>query len=98
MEGDPLTIFGSGGQTRDFVYAGDIANGIVHALTTEHANTAYNLSTQTETSLNDLITLFGKAVGHELHPVYQPARDWRPKVSLEEGLRRTVRFFSAIDV
>lgn len=114
--GDPLTIFGGGGQTRDFVYAGDIANGIVHALTTEHANTAYNLSTQTETSLNDLVTLFGKAVGHELHPVYQPARegdiyrsildnekakvfmDWRPKVSLEEGLRRTVRFFSAIDV
>lgn len=114
--GDPLTIFGSGGQTRDFIYAGDIANGIVHALTTEHANTAYNLSTQTETSLNDLVTLFGKAVGHELHPVYQPARegdiyrsildnekakvfmDWRPKVSLEEGLRRTVRFFSAIDV
>lgn len=114
--GDPLTIFGSGGQTRDFIYAGDIANGIVHALTTEHANTAYNLSTQTETSLNDLVTLFGKAVGHELHPVYQPARegdiyrsildnekakvfmDWRPKVSLEEGLRRTVRFFAAIDV
>lgn len=113
--GDPLTIFGSGGQTRDFVYAGDIANGIVHALTTEHANTAYNLSTQTETSLNDLVTLFGKAVGQELHPAYQPARegdiyrsildnekakvfmDWRPKVSLEEGLRRTVRFFSAID-
>lgn len=116
VHGDPLTIFGGGGQTRDFVYAGDIANGIVHALTTEHANTAYNLSTQTETSLNDLVTLFGKAVGHELHPVYQPARegdiyrsildnekakvfmDWRPKVSLEEGLRRTVRFFSAIDV
>lgn len=114
--GDPLTIFGSGGQTRDFIYAGDIANGIVHALTTEHANTAYNLSTQTETSLNELVTLFGKAVGHELHPVYQPARegdiyrsildnekakvfmDWRPKVSLEEGLRRTVRFFAAIDV
>ena len=114
--GAPLTIFGSGGQTRDFVYAGDIANGIIHALTTEHANTAYNLSTQTETSLNELVTLFGKAVGHELHPVYQPARegdiyrsildnekakvfmDWRPKVSLEEGLRRTVRFFAAIDV
>ena len=74
-KGEPLIIFGDGGQTRDFIYAGDIANGIVHALTTEHANTAYNLSTQTETSLNDLVTIFGKAVGRELHPAHQAARE-----------------------
>lgn len=58
-----------------FIYAGDIANGIVHALTTEYANTAYNLSTQTETSLNDLVAIFGKAVGRELHPAHQAARE-----------------------
>lgn len=74
-KGEPLTIFGDGGQTRDFIYAGDIANGIVHALTTEHTNTAYNLSTQTETSLNDLVAIFGKAVGRELHPAHQAARE-----------------------
>lgn len=74
-KGEPLTIFGDGGQTRDFIYAGDIANGIVRALTTEHPNTAYNLSTQTETSLNDLVAIFGKAVGRELHPAHQPARE-----------------------
>lgn len=73
--GQGLTIFGDGGQTRDFIYAGDIASGIVHALTTEHVNTAYNLSTQTETSLNDLVAIFGKAVGQELHPAHQPARE-----------------------
>lgn len=74
-KGEPLTIFGDGGQTRDFIYAGDIANGIIHALTTEHANTAYNLSTQTETSLNDLVAIFGKAVEQELCPNYQSARE-----------------------
>lgn len=74
-KGEPLIIFGDGGQTRDFIYAGDIANGIVHALTTEHANTAYNLSTQTETSLNDLVAIFGKAVGRELHPAHEAARE-----------------------
>lgn len=113
--GDQLTIFGDGSQTRDFIYAGDIANGIVHALTTKYANTAYNLSTQAETSLNDLVTIFGKAVGQELHSVHQSAREgdiyrsmlanekagkfmeWKPKVSLEEGLRRTVRYFATID-
>ncbi|MEE0482143.1 MAG: NAD-dependent epimerase/dehydratase family protein [Mitsuokella jalaludinii] len=74
-KGEPLIIFGDGGQTRDFIYAGDIANGIVHALTTEHANTAYNLSTQTETSLNNLVAIFGKAVGRELHPAHEAARE-----------------------
>lgn len=114
-KGESLTIFGDGAQTRDFIYAGDIANGIIHALTTEHANTVYNLSTQTETSLNDLITILGKAVGKELRSVHQPAREgdiyrsmlanekakefmgWQSEVSLEEGLRRTVRYFAAID-
>ena len=47
----------------------------MHALTTEHANTAYNLSTQTETSLNDLVAIFGKAVGRELHPAHEAARE-----------------------
>lgn len=74
-KGEPLTIFGDGGQTRDFIYAGDIANGIVRALTTEHPNTAYNLSTQTETSLNALVAIFGRAVGREIHPAHQPARE-----------------------
>lgn len=114
-KGDLLTIFGDGGQTRDFIYAGDIANGIAHALTTEHVNTAYNLSTQTETSLNDLITIFGKVVGKELQSVHQSAREgdiyrsmlanekasafmgWQPEVSLEEGLRRTVKYFADLD-
>lgn len=72
---EPLTIYGDGNQTRDFIYAGDIANGIVHALTTEHANAAYNLSTQMETSLNDLAAIFGRAVGRELYPAHQAARD-----------------------
>ena len=53
-EGKDITIFGDGHQTRDFVYAGDIANGIYRALKTPYANTIYNLSTQTETPLNTL--------------------------------------------
>ena len=53
-KGEGITIFGNGKQTRDFVYAGDIAKGIRLALTTENADTCYNLSTQTETSLMSL--------------------------------------------
>lgn len=73
--GEDITIFGDGGQTRDFVYAGDIARGISQALVTGQANTAYNLCTQTETSLNYLVVIFGRLVGKELHPVYKTPRE-----------------------
>jgi UDP-glucose 4-epimerase len=37
-------------------------------------NTEYNLSTQTETSLNELVRLFGEAAGREIVPEYAPVR------------------------
>ncbi len=73
--GEDITIFGDGKQTRDFVYAGDIARGISRALVTEHANTAYNLSTQTETSLNDLVKIFGSIRQLDWNVSYGPARE-----------------------
>ena len=72
--GKDITIFGNGQQTRDFVYAGDIAAGIRKALATERVNTVYNLSTQTETSLNALVDLFGQAAGTAIKPLYGPVR------------------------
>ena len=72
--GLPITIFGDGKQTRDFVYAGDIARGIYAALRTKHKNRAYNLSTQTETSLQTLVAAIAGAAGHELKPSYAEAR------------------------
>lgn len=73
-EGKSLTIYGDGQQTRDFIYAGDIAAGIYAALRTPHVNHTYNLSTQSETSLNELVHILGKVAGVTLHPDYQEAR------------------------
>ncbi|SFI09134.1 UDP-glucose 4-epimerase [Selenomonas ruminantium] len=55
--GKGITIYGDGEQTRDFIYAGDIAAGICAALATENVNAVYNLSTSTETSLNELVKI-----------------------------------------
>jgi UDP-glucose 4-epimerase len=73
-EGKGLTIYGDGQQTRDFIYAGDVAAGIHAALTTEHVNHTYNLSTQSETSLNELVEILGKVAGRTICPTYQAAR------------------------
>ena len=67
-EGRDITIYGDGEQTRDFVYAGDIAEGIWAALRTEEVNAAYNLSTQTETSLRELVSLLAEIRGREIVP------------------------------
>lgn len=72
---EPITIFGDGEQTRDFVYAGDIARGILAALRTEHTNAAYNLSTQTETSLRELVNILSNIAGHRIRPKYGSSRE-----------------------
>ena len=109
--GQDITIFGDGEQTRDFVYAGDIADGIIAALKTEDVNVAYNLSTQTEISLRELISVLSRIAGRKIIPKYGPERagdiyksmlsngrakmglDREPKISLEEGLKRTYQHF-----
>lgn len=72
--GQVITIYGDGGQTRDFVYAGDIAAGIYCALCTDRVNTAYNLSTQTEVSVNAMVALFDDITGKPTEPQYGSAR------------------------
>ena len=110
-EGEDIAVFGDGGQTRDFVYAGDIAAGIRAALLTASPNTAYNLSTATQTSLREIINILSHVAGRTIVPHYEPARagdiyksalangrarqglNWEPKVTLEEGMRRTYAYF-----
>lgn len=74
-KGQDITVFGEGKQTRDFIYAGDIAAGIMAAMNTEQVNAVYNLSNQTETSLLELIELMAKATGRSVEPKFAPPRD-----------------------
>lgn len=72
-QGKGVTIFGDGRQTRDFVYAGDIARAIAAALPLKGYHTM-NVSTSTETSLLDLVASFEQAVGHKIDVTYAAAR------------------------
>ena len=78
--GTPLTIFGDGGQTRDYVFVGDVvaANVILAeadlAAPTSLDARAFNVGTSTETSVNDLATTLMKAAGREVEVKHAPAR------------------------
>ncbi len=72
-QGQGITVFGDGQQTRDFVYAGDIARAIVQALPLQGYHTI-NVSTGKETSINDLIHSFETTIGHTVHVSYTAPR------------------------
>ena len=69
-----LNIYDDGGQTRDFVYVGDVAAANVAAVTTPQTNRILNISSQTETSVNELASLFAEIAGEAACPAYHPAR------------------------
>jgi UDP-glucose 4-epimerase len=84
IEGAPLTIFGDGEQTRDYVFVGDVVAANLRlsdaALTPPGAQTpgidgrAYNVGTGVETSVNTLAELIMAAAGRTVPVQYAPGR------------------------
>lgn len=72
--GQPVLVFGDGNQTRDFIYVGDIATANYRSLLTIDTDNTYNISSQTETSVNTLIEYMGKVAGKEVTKVYSEPR------------------------
>ena len=72
--GQGVTVFGNGEQTRDFVYAGDIAEALWRGSQLE-GHHVINISIQKETSVNQLLAAFKQAVGREFPVQYAPIRE-----------------------
>jgi UDP-glucose 4-epimerase len=68
------TINGTGEQTRDYVYVGDVARANVLALEGDPPSGAYNIGTGVETSVNRLHELLQRISGKDLHPKYGAAK------------------------
>lgn len=113
-EGKPMTIYGNGRQTRDFIFVGDVVAANMAATDNDVSNT-WNIGTGQETSVNQLarkMIILGKERGSLSASLrHTPPRagelkrscldsararrdlDWRPRVSLDDGLRRTLTYF-----
>jgi UDP-glucose 4-epimerase len=64
LRGEAPTIFGTGEQTRDYVYVEDVAHAFVRAC--EHGSgETVNISTGIETTLNELYLMIAEAAGHD---------------------------------
>ena len=103
--GEPPTIFGDGSQTRDYVYAGDVARATLAAAGQDCG--VLNVGTAQETTVLELYELCRRVASSKLEAEFAPARlgeiqrsvldvsraerelGWRAGVPLEDGLRRT---------
>ena len=73
LAGDKLVVYGDGSQTRDFLYVGDLVEGIWTAAEGP-AQGAFQLGSGAPTTLNQLLEHMRTVTGHEIEVVYQDFR------------------------
>uniref|UniRef100_A0A9J8D2V5 UDP-glucuronic acid decarboxylase 1 n=1 Tax=Cyprinus carpio carpio TaxID=630221 RepID=A0A9J8D2V5_CYPCA len=111
LQGEPLTVYGSGSQTRAFQYVSDLVNGLV-SLMNSNVSSPVNLGNPEEHTILEFAQLIKSLVVSRSHIQFLPeAQDdpqrrrpdirkakmllgWEPVVPLEEGLNKTIQYFS----
>jgi dTDP-glucose 4,6-dehydratase len=72
LAGQPLTIYGTGQQTRSFCYVSDLVDGLVRLLFSTEVDPV-NLGNPTEFTIRELVTtiehLLGRALPVTIHPL-----------------------------
>jgi UDP-glucose 4-epimerase len=85
MRGMPITIFGTAGTVRDYVYVSDVAMGLASALMHGRIGETYNLGSGVGLSNKDILDamspLLGE-MGYELHTQHLPERSTDVKTNV----------------
>lgn len=71
LTGGSVVIFGGGQQSRDFVYVGDVVNGLVSAATATEVNReVINIGSGVETTIGALVDRVEEITGHAISRIY----------------------------
>ena len=115
LNGDNITIYGDGKQTRSFCYINDLIEGMIKFMESKNGFTGpINLGNPREYSILEIAESIIEIVGSNSSIIFQklpqddPRKrkpnidlaknnlDWNPKVSLENGLIKTIEYFKKI--
>jgi UDP-glucose 4-epimerase len=111
-EGKPLTIYGNGNQTRGFCYVADVVGANILAMESKKikGGEVINIGSEKSYSINYLAKLIGGKVkylpprpGDVLHTkadinLAKKLLGWQPKISFEEGIKKTIEYFEEIEI
>ncbi len=109
LRNETITIFGDGGQTRDFIYVKDIVAANVHLATTDYTG-VYNVAYGGQITINQLAEKIIAYTGSSSKIEYLPPRagdvrhsraavdklaatGFKPGSDFEAGLEKTIDFF-----
>ncbi len=113
LRGDPITVYGTGQQTRSFCYVSDLIDGIFKlSVAPPDVSGPVNIGNPTERTMLEFAQEIKRLTNSPSEIVFQPlptADDpkqrrpnidlakkllgWEPRVSLEDGLKRTIGYF-----
>lgn len=114
LQGDDITIYGDGSQTRSFCYVDDLVRGIVAFCDQDVEIGPMNLGNEKEFTVKALAEKVVKLVGGRSKVVHSPlpqddpklrrpdlakarkAINYETEVALDEGLVKTVEYFSKV--
>ena len=106
-ENEFLSVWGDGSPIRDFIYAEDVARGMLHMVENK-VTEPVNLGSGTGVTIKELATAIASELGKEIKwdktkPMGDKIRlfdttraesyGFKPKVSLKDGISKTVRWF-----
>jgi dTDP-glucose 4,6-dehydratase len=112
MHDKPITVYGSGRQTRSFCYIEDLVEGIWRLMRVR-TNQPVNLGNPREFNILQLAKLVLKFTRAKSRIIFKPLPQddpkqrqpdiarakkllaWQPRVELEEGLKKTIEWFSS---
>ena len=98
LKNKPLTIYGDGSQTRDFIYVSDVVNVMLKAAKSKIYKQIFNVASQKSLTINKIAKIFGGKIEYlpprKGEPKYSEANikkiktllKWKPKVSINKGI------------
>lgn len=99
LRGEPITIFGDGEQTRDFVNVRDVVQVNLKAAAAQGVSGAFNVGSGTRITINDLVRRISAASGIRPRVVHGPPRPGDVRDSLADitAARRALGFEPEVD-
>jgi nucleoside-diphosphate-sugar epimerase len=89
MNKQPLPITGTGEETRDFTYVGDIVNGLLAMVCRKEAvGEAINLASGREIAIKDLATWVNELTKNDKGIIFKERRNWDKKTRLLASIEK----------